>query len=129
MAYTYDRRTAHTVEVIPKGKVITFRVGGAELHVRHAGPDLKVISVDSPEDMRGQGVGKALYRALFTEAQRLGMGVVSDLTVEEPAARVWESMKREGFPIEKHPKAEMVEVEPENAWFVPGDKPVFRMRR
>lgn len=130
MSYTYDRRASHTVEMTQKGNLTTFRVGGAELHTREAGSYFKIISVDSPQAMRGQGVGKALYRALFTEAQRQGKEVISDLTVEEPAARVWESMKREGFPIEKHPQAETVEIEPgEIAWFVPGDKPVYRMRR
>lgn len=104
MPYTYDRRASHNVEMLAKGSIITFRVGGAELHVRANGPDFKVISVEAPTAMRGQGVGKALYRAMFTEAQRQGKGAISDLTVEEPAARVWESLKREGFPIEKNPK-------------------------
>jgi len=132
MVYDYDfqDRTAHDVKMTPKGSIYTFRVGGAELHARLTGSDFKVISVDSPEAVRGQGVGKAMYRALFEEAERQGKGVISDLTVEEPAARVWESLKREGFPIQKHPQAEMIELDDGGrAWFVPSDKPVYRMKR
>lgn len=136
MTYDYDRRAfSHDVQVTTRGNVLLFRVGAAELSAQVGASDLEVIGVDSPENMRGQGVGKALYRALFQEAQKMGRGVISDVTVEEPAARVWESLKREGYPIVKHPNARPLEVDGAHGWYVhmqqgkPLSQPVFRLRR
>lgn len=130
--YDYERTAfTHDVQLTTRGNVLLFRVGGAELSAQVAGSDLRVIMVEAPVQMRGQGVGKALYRALFQEAQRMGKGVVSDATVEEPAARVWESLKREGYPIVKHPKAKPVAGD-DPGWFVSESgltQPVFRLLR
>lgn len=125
---TYDYRAAsRPVTMTEKGSVVTFSIGAARVHTKIVGQNFQVIDADSPVEMRGQGIGKDLYRALFQEAARQGKGVVSDFTVEDPAAHVWEAMKREGFPVHKHPKAERIDGgEGIEGWFVPGlNKPVF----
>lgn len=74
------------------------QIGGAikngELHINYA---------ELPEEMRGQGHGKAMYRALIDHAHDMGYRVFSDSTVEMPAVRVYESLKKEGYDVQKLP--------------------------
>ena len=74
------------------------QIGGAlknnELHINYA---------EVPEEFRNKGYGKAMYRALIDHAHDMGYKVFSDSTVEMPAVRVYESLKKEGYDVQKLP--------------------------
>ena len=56
-------------------------------------------------ERRGQGLGKQLYRNLFSHGAKHGLRVHSDDHVSNSATGVWESLKKEGHDIRKHPAA------------------------
>ena len=112
--------------VTPPGVLIE-RAGGS-LYAAKKGRTLHVITVDLPESARGSGHGIAMYEALFDYAKKNGLSVVSDSTVEAPAARVWEAMVRRGYPVVRHPSAVIASHTDGDFWYVKGgnvEVPVF----
>ena len=68
---------------------------------------LQIQHVAVKQGMKGQGIGKGLYAKLIDEAK--GRKIVSDSSVSPEAARVWESLRKEGRDIYKNPKAKLVD--------------------
>lgn len=79
------------------------------------------VYVFNPAD-RGKGIGKEMYQGLFDYAKGNGKKIVSGKTVENPAARIWQKMKRDGYPVKSDPDAR--EAEGGGYWHA-NEKPVF----
>lgn len=74
-------------------------VGGEQI-----GDTLRVThsEIVNPAD-RGKGYGVAMYEKLIDYARQNGLKLTSDLTVEPPAARVYDALERRGYPVQRHP--------------------------
>lgn len=55
--------------------------------------------------LRGQGVGKQMYKTIIDKALAEGKVVRSDIEVSEEASRVYDSLAREGYTVERSPRA------------------------
>ena len=90
---------------------------------------LRITNADVIESERGKGYGVALYQSLIDEAHRRGLAVTSDVTVEGPAARVYDALARRGYQVEKAPGGGIIEPDsmaPTGGLYGPGgDSPVF----
>lgn len=80
--------------------------------------------------LEGRGLGTALYERALGEAAAMGSRIVSDSSVSESAARVWEALKRKGYDIRTNTDL----AKPGDAWYMKGrllsndkHKPVFEV--
>jgi ribosomal protein S18 acetylase RimI-like enzyme len=73
-------------------------VGG---HIRDGA--LHISSSELAPDLRGAGIGTAMYRALVDEAHARGLRVFSDSTVSADAVRVYDSLRRRGYDVQRTP--------------------------
>lgn len=64
----------------------------------------KISSAQVDPAMRGKGEGQKLYRELIDDALSKGERVISDSTVEMPAVRVYEALKRKGYNVNDLPR-------------------------
>ena len=71
-------------------------VGG---HIRDGA--LHINYADLAENARGKGEGLKLYQSLIDDALSKGLKVFSDSTVELPATRVYESLSRRGYNVNR----------------------------
>lgn len=102
-------------------KVLTVKSGSVGvLNLKHKGDSLKVFNTEVDEKERGKGIGVAMYLQAVDYAKENRLRMVSDATVEEGAVRVWESLKKRGFPVEKSPMAKEIDVDGGKALFVSG---------
>jgi hypothetical protein len=75
---------------------------------------------------RGKGEGKGLYNAAIDEAKDKGLKrFLSDESVTPDAARVWESLKKDGIPVVKNKDARFISDKHGGFWGVDGDLPVY----
>lgn len=92
---------------------------------------LKINHADLPEELRGKGYGKEMYKTLIDHAHDLGYEVYSDATVEKPAARVYESLKKHGYDVERLPgggELQPDEEMPHGAYYGKGaNSPVYKI--
>lgn len=90
---------------------------------------LRITNAEVIESERGKGYGIALYQSLIDEAHRRGLAVTSDVTVEGPAARVYDALARRGYQVEKALGGGIIEPDamaPAGGLYGPGgDSPVF----
>lgn len=70
------------------------------------------------EDLQGQGFGVQMYEALAQRAREEGSTLVSDVSRTDAAERVWESLRRRGYPVEK------VEIDDGNLWALHPTQPL-----
>jgi len=75
-----------------KGGMIGGKLKNNELHINFA---------ELEEKERGKGYGKEMYKTLINHAHTLGHKVFSDAVVEKPAARVYESLGKKDFHVER----------------------------
>mgnify|MGYP003671887582 CR=1 FL=1 len=77
---------------------------------------------------RGKGEGKGLYLSAINEAKKRKLStLVSDESVTPDAATVWESLKRDGFPVVKNKDARFIRDNNGGFWGVDNDLPVYTM--
>lgn len=69
------------------------------------GDSLHIGSAEVISQKQGQGYGTQLYKSLVDHAFKKGLSVSSDETVEEPAARVYNSLKKLGYKVTQNPNA------------------------
>jgi DNA repair protein RadC len=127
------RRNPETVLTEKRNGVLVEREGGY-LYAARKGSTLHVTTVELPESVRGRGHGISMYERLFDYGKKNGFTVVSDSTVELPAARVWEAMARRGHPVVRHPSAILLSSANGDIdfWYVKGGNvqtPVFSVAR
>ena len=80
------------------------------------------------EAKRGKGEGKQLYLATIEEAKKRNLKTLaSDESVTPDAARVWESLKKDGFPVVKNKGARFIDDKTGGFWGVDDDLPVYTM--
>lgn len=70
---------------------------------------LRIQGTGIDETRRGKGYGSAAYELMAQKAAELGMPLASDLDVTEDAARLYESLERKGYRVEKNPDAVLSE--------------------
>jgi hypothetical protein len=101
-------------------------VGG---HIRDGA--LHISSSELAPSLRGAGIGTAMYRALVDEAHARGLRVFSDATVSGDAVRVYDSLKRRGYDVQRTPGGgEMMSPTgvPEGAFGAGAVSPAFEVR-
>lgn len=77
---------------------------------------------------RGKGEGTKLYAEAARRLKRDGVNsLLSDNTVEAPAAKVWEKLGKQGFPVKKSADARLIKDSRGDFFTVDGDGPVFTM--
>ncbi|QDP63214.1 MAG: hypothetical protein Unbinned1520contig1002_12 [Prokaryotic dsDNA virus sp.] len=77
---------------------------------------------------RGKGEGRGLYLSAIDEAKKRGAkNFISDESVTPEAARVWESLKKDGFPVVKNKDARFIQDKNGGFFGVTGDLPVYTM--
>lgn len=85
---------------------LTARTDEGLVGARLQGAELRIVTADIPNaQFRGQGRGVAMYEALAAAANERGARLVSDQTVEAPAVRVYESLERRGYDVQRNPAA------------------------
>lgn len=86
------------VDIEETDGVLAAKTEGGRVQGQVSGDTLQITfaEVDEP----GQGVGVELYSRLIDEAHSRGLRVVSDVTVEAPAVRVYEALARRGYVVE-----------------------------
>lgn len=108
-AQTTENAIAKAVNVI-KGESDWVAKGTGDAYVAGTRtPGMNRLEIGSswvPEELRGQGIGTALYRNLLDEAARDGLDVVSDAQVSASAMRVYDALKRAGYTFERNPRAQ-----------------------
>jgi HK97 family phage portal protein len=99
-------------------------VGG---HVKSGALHISVAQLDKGK--QGKGIGKQMYKRLIDEAHAQGLDVYSDTTVEMPAVRVYQSLKKDGYEVITNPHGVVPASDdgPE-AWYGHGGKPVFQVK-
>lgn len=88
------------------------------------------VGISSIKDLekRGKGGAVSAYKNLIKKAQSMGAKAFnSDESVTPDAARVWESLKRQGYPVEKHPEARIIDDKDGGFWAVSDDSPPFKI--
>ena len=65
------------------------------------GDTLRIMSSKITAEQRGKGYGKELYRAIIDEAHSRGLKVTSDDIVSGSAAKVYDSLAKEGYRVSK----------------------------
>ena len=106
------------------------QVRGMGVERRPGTDQWQVNQVAVPEGMTGKGLGKAIYKAAAEEAARRGGRLVSDSDVSDSAAKVWESLSRDGWTIEKNPAARFTPGKNgrDGSWHTTGLMPVFEVK-
>jgi hypothetical protein len=67
-----------------------------------------------------------MYSKVIDEAHSKGLKVESDNTLEEPAVRVYESLKKQGYDVQKNPKAREIDIgDGTKGLFAPTGQPVY----
>ena len=91
----------------------------------------RISTAQIDEAQRGKGEGLALYRELVDDALARGEKVTSDKTVEIPAARVYEALKRRGYNVKDLPRGELpADTDlPFGAYFGRGNGPVYEITK
>jgi len=86
------------VDIEETDGVLAAKTEGGRVQGQVSGDTLQITfaEVDEP----GQGVGVELYSRLIDEAHSRGLRVVSDVTVEASAVRVYEALTRRGYVVE-----------------------------
>ena len=106
-----------------KGGMVGGKLRSSGLHITHA---------ELEEKERGKGYGKAMYKALINHAHSLGHKVYSDSTVEMPAVRVYQSLGKKDYEIERLPGGGELKPDkeiPHGAFYGEGSsKPVFEIK-
>jgi GNAT superfamily N-acetyltransferase len=62
---------------------------------------LRITTAEVDEASRGKGIGTALYKKLIDDALSKGLKVTSDFTVEAPAVKVYDSLKKQGYDVKR----------------------------
>lgn len=93
----------------------------------HRGDSVTIVGIEIEESLRGKGLGRALYEDVIAYAKKKRLLLQGDLTSEIGAIRVWESLKKRGHNVVRHPKAEsLYEGSTKIAEYVPGlEEPVY----
>lgn len=86
--------TAHILAEMPEGHV-GGEIQNGTLRINHA-------DIPDPAN-RGKGHGVGMYESLLDYARQNNLGVTSDMTVEAPAVRIYEALKRRGYDVERNP--------------------------
>lgn len=117
---TVNKRTGDIKIESENGKVLgsvngdSFVIGGANI---------------KDKTKRGKGEGKKLYLATIDEAKKRNLkNLVSDESVTPDAARVWESLKKEGLPVVKNKNARFIDDKNGGFWAVDNDLPVYTIK-
>jgi hypothetical protein len=77
------------------------------------------MSIIKDTTKRGTGEGKALYLSAINEAKKRNLKeIVSDESVTPEAARVWESLKNDGFPVVRNKDARFINDKEGGFWAV-----------
>ncbi|MBI1684465.1 GNAT family N-acetyltransferase [Caulobacter hibisci] len=66
---------------------------------------VRIERAELPAAARGRGLGVRLYQQAITEARTRGVDLVSDQEVSADAQRVWASLERRGYAVERNPLA------------------------
>lgn len=62
---------------------------------------LRITTAEVDEASRGKGIGTALYKKLIDDALSKGLKVTSDFTVEAPAVKVYDSLRKQGYDVKR----------------------------
>ena len=112
-------------------EIISMKVDDSEVGTASiSGDTLQIVNIDLPSNMRGQGIGTAVYKALIKYAEDNGLKVVSDTRVSESAAGVWKNLSDEGFNIKRNDATLVDEVDGfgnDRVWKSDSDKPIFEV--
>jgi len=117
------------ITMFPRGNSINIESENGRIMGGIEGGDFVIggASIKDPSK-RGKGEGKGLYLAAIDEAKKRNLKkLVSDESVTPDAARVWESLKKDGFPVVKHKDARFIDDKQGGFWGVDGDLPVYTM--
>lgn len=85
------------------------KVGQMDLSFNEASNSYQIRESHVNADAQGQGFGQMLYRNAIDFAVAKGKGLHSDTAVSASADRVWQKLKDQGFPVERHPEVELDE--------------------
>ena len=77
-----------------------------EVVLKHRGDAMQVINANVDDGMRGAGHGVRMYEEAVKKAHSEGKRLVSDTSVSENAARVYEALKRRGHDVHRNPNVE-----------------------
>jgi GNAT superfamily N-acetyltransferase len=70
---------------------------------------LRIERSNLQEGARGRGLGVAMYQRAAAEAEARGVTLASDFEVSADAQRVWASLERRGYEVERSPSARLGE--------------------
>ena len=90
------------VTVEQSGDFLSAKVDGGQVGGNVRNGELRISFAELDPALRGRGLGVEMYAALIDEAHARGLRVVSDFTVETPAARVYEALRRSGFEVTRN---------------------------
>lgn len=94
------------------------------------GDSLHIGSADVSPEARGKGYGTKLYKGIVDHAFSKGLNVSSDETVEEPAVRVYDSLKKQGYKVKTNPNAKHGQLSDGSKYmYAPKGQSVFTISR
>lgn len=103
-------------------------IPSGQLTVTEKATTLEVAGARVVPEQRGKGLGTDLYKAAVDYAEKRGKTLVSAPIVSEDAARVYDSLAKQGYKIEKNPNVAKVKREGKMSWVSENSRePVYRV--
>ncbi len=116
-----DPATAFELEVLEGDTVL----GGVTGDINPDNQTMSIALSEIDEELRGKGVGGAMYDAIRDEAERRGYDLTSDMMVSPDAQRMYDRFARQGYDVELNPKASGT---PGEDQLLSWGEPVYRVR-
>jgi len=114
-----ERKYDSGVTSLTIGENLGSRIVG---YLDKSGKVFQIKSTFVKEEERGQGLAKKMYKQLIEEVKSRGVEKIkSDQQVEELAGKIYESLEKDGFVVDKVKGAKLEDDPNGNFWWVPSD--------
>lgn len=116
-----------------RGSIGVMELGIKDQRLYPTWVDSGLLDAFSPESSKGSTGGRvrAMYEHAIAEADKRGLQFTSDSSVATNAARIYESLAKRGYEVEKNPAARLAQP-PEvitSRWLTDDGSPVFTVKR